>query len=134
MRITKKSGYGLIAIVKLADNYGLEPVSTRELSEKYDLPRPFLEKILRKLKGEELVEVKRGRNGGYMLFRKPSEISLKEVVGTLENGNTAPVSCLLSGEKGNCHLKNRCPTEEVWEEVNEKIDSILKSINLSDLI
>lgn len=134
MRITKKSGYGLIAMVELAGNYELDPVSTRELAEKYELPRPFLEKILRKLKREELVKVKRGRGGGYMLGRGPNEISVREVVCALEDGNIVPVNCLLSGADGNCHLKGRCPTEGVWRKLNKQIKDTLDSVYLKDLV
>lgn len=133
MRITKKSGYGLIAMVNLAEKYEFEPVSTRELSERYDLPRPFLEKILRKLKEEKLVEVKRGRGGGYKLGRRPSDISVRQVVCTLEGGNIAPVNCLLDGKDNDCHLEDNCPTEEFWKEVKGKIIETMESVHLSDL-
>lgn len=133
MRITKKSGYGLIAMVELAtradDNY----VSTTEISEKYDLPQPFLEKIMRELKAAELVSVKRGRGGGYELTVAPQQISVEDVILVLEEGSLAPVTCLKPGDSNDCHLEEQCPTFGVWQAIQEQFEETLQSFTLEDM-
>ncbi len=134
MRVTKKSGYGLVAMTELAQNFGNSHISTKDITEKYDLPRPFLEKIMRELKDAELVEVKRGRGGGYELAEEPGEISVKSVISVLEESKLAPVNCLLPEEDEPCPLEDNCPTLEVWKAIYEKFLEVLQSFTLADLL
>lgn len=133
MRVTKKSGYGLIAMAELADSYNSRFTSTTEIANKYDLPQPFLEKIMRELKNAGLVGVKRGRNGGYELEKPPEEISIKDVVFILEDDSLAPVSCLSPSRNGDCHLESDCPTLMIWSTIQEEFSKVLSSFTLSDL-
>lgn len=134
MRITKKSGYGLVAMAELARKNGSTYLSTKEIANKYDLPQPFLEKIMRELKDAELVKVKRGRGGGYDLSSEPGEVSIKKVISVLEEGSLAPVNCLLPEEGQPCHLENKCPTLGVWEIIHDRFTEVLESFTLADLV
>ncbi len=134
MRITKKSGYGLVAMTELADNYDTTHLSTKKIAEKYELPQPFLEKIMRELKDAELVEVKRGRGGGYELAEEPEEISVETVISTLEENSLAPVNCLLPDKDDPCPLENNCPTLEVWKAIYAKFTRVLESFTLDDML
>lgn len=134
MRVTKKSGYGLVAMTELAQNFGNTHISTKDIAEKYELPRPFLEKIMRELKDAELVEVKRGRGGGYELAEKPKDISVKSVIAVLEESKLAPVNCLLPDDDDPCPLEDNCPTLEVWKAIYEKFLEVLQSFTLADLL
>ncbi|MFW6006211.1 MAG: RrF2 family transcriptional regulator [Candidatus Bipolaricaulota bacterium] len=134
MRVTKKSGYGLVAMTELAQNFGDTHISTKKISEKYELPRPFLEKIMRELKNSGLVEVKRGRGGGYELAEKPKDISVKAIIAVLEESKLAPVNCLLPEGDDPCPLEDNCPTLEVWKAIYEKFLGVLQSFTLADLL
>jgi len=134
MKVTKKSGYGLVAMAELAKKHDCTYLSTKEIADKYDLPQPFLEKIMRELKDAELVEVKRGRGGGYELSRKPGEISIESVISVLEESNLAPVNCLMPDEGEPCPLEENCPTLEVWQVIYEKFTEVLESFTLADLV
>ena len=134
MRVTKKSGYGLVAMAELAQNFGNSHLSTKEIAERYDLPRPFLEKIMRELKDAELVKVKRGRGGGYQLAEEPKEISVKSVISVLEENNLAPVNCLLPDNGDPCPLEKDCPTLDVWQAIYDKFLDVLQSFTLADLL
>lgn len=134
MRITKKSGYGLIAMTELAIEFDESYVSTARLSDKYGLPQPFLEKIMRQLKDGGLVEVKRGRGGGYGLKKTPDHISVKDIISILEDNSCAPVSCLIPNGNGDCPIENGCPTVYTWKLIYNKIDEVLSSFTLEDVI
>ncbi len=134
MRVTKKSGYGLVAMTELAQKFDTTFLSTKEIAQKYELPQPFLEKIMRELKDADLVEVKRGRGGGYELASRPEEISVKTVVSVLEENSLAPVNCLLPGNEDPCPLEGNCPTLKAWEAIYEKFLKVLQSFSLADLL
>jgi len=127
MKISKKSQYGLRAMVYLAKNSSENKVCPlKEISEKEKIPFDYLEKIIAELELAGLVLAKKGVQGGYFLAKKPKEITTGEIVRVLES--TVPVSCL------GCQMARICATKDVWEKVQDSVDSTLDSMTLADLI
>ncbi|MCX8102874.1 MAG: Rrf2 family transcriptional regulator [Candidatus Bipolaricaulota bacterium] len=131
MKVTRKSDYGLRALCTLAQRYNQEPVSIGQLSAEHKIPEPFLEKIMQELREHGLVEATHGRGGGYLLKKRPSAISLREIVHALD-GPIALVTCLDPSLK--CAIEDGCPTSPVWEIVNQKLEEYLGSLTLSDVM
>lgn len=131
MKVTRKSDYGLRALCTLARQYNGEPVSIGQLSAEHKIPEPFLEKIMQELREHGLVEATHGRGGGYLLKRRPSRISLREIVQALD-GPIALVTCLDPALK--CSIEADCPTSSIWEIINHKLDEYLASLTLSDVM
>jgi Rrf2 family protein len=78
-----------------------------------------------------LVEATHGRGGGYVLSKRPSQISLREIVQALD-GPIALVTCLDPNLK--CSIETNCPTSSIWEVINHKLDEYLNSLTLGDVI
>ena len=78
--LSKKSKYGLKAVLALAEESGRGPVLISELADRQRLPRKFLEAILLELKRHGILQSKKGKGGGYFLRRDPSEITLGQVI------------------------------------------------------
>jgi Rrf2 family protein len=131
MKVTRKSDYGLRALCTLARQYNREPVSIGQLSAEHNIPEPFLEKIMQELREHGLVEATHGRGGGYLLKKRPSHISLREIVRALD-GPIALVTCLDPGLK--CAIEADCPTSSIWEIINRKLDAYLASFTLGDVM
>ena len=83
MKLTKKTQYGITAMVHIA-KVG-EKVTIAEISEECDLPIKFLEQILLDLKRSKLLKSRRGASGGYMLEKKPEDISLYAIIRALKD-------------------------------------------------
>lgn len=127
MQISKKSQYGMRAMVLLAKNYKTKQLlSTKEIAQAEGVPFDFLEKIILQLKRAELVKGKKGANGGYVLIKNPKKVTALQIVRVLED--TMPVDCSLCGKKRKCMSKN------VWTKVDVAINKALKSVKLADLI
>jgi Rrf2 family protein len=129
MKVTRKSDYGLRALCTLAQQN--KPVSIGQLSAEHKIPEPFLEKIMQELREHGLVEATHGRGGGYLLKRRPSRISLCEIVRALD-GPIALVTCLDPGLK--CAIEANCPTSSIWEVINQKLEEYLASLTLGDVM
>ena len=128
MKISKKSQYGLRALVYLAKNSSSKaPCSLKKISEKEEIPFNFLEKIMVELEKEKLVKAKKGVTGGYYLAKKPKDITPAHVLFALEE------PAILVGCAG-CPRSGSCSTEDVWGEAQESLDSVLESVTLKDLI
>ena len=128
IKISKKTQYGLRAMVLLAKNYKSKRIcSTKLISEKEGVPFDFLEKIILQMEKSGLVKSKKGVQGGYILSRSPVKITAKDIVSILE-GKESTVDCTF------CGRSKKCLTRNVWRKIDLAIDKTLKSITLADLI
>jgi Rrf2 family protein len=128
MKISKKTQYGLRAMVYLAKQKG-KICSLREISKKERIPFNFLEKIFSKLETKNLISSKKGKKGGYFLAKAPEKIKIGEIINTLE-GEKPLVKCLESF----CPREKKCLAKNFWKKLNYVTKPALNSITLSDLI
>ncbi len=129
MKISKKSQYGLRSLVYLSkqpDKY----FSLRLISQQEKIPFNYLEKILSELERNNLVKSKKGAYGGYALARKPSQITVGQVIKILEKGINL-VECIGSN---NCAMQKTCTTINFWKKLQESLEKTIDSITLKDLI
>ena len=127
MKISTTSRYGLRAMAYLAKTD--KACSIREISREEDISFDYLEKIISKLRKAGLVKAKRGANGGYSLSRSPQKITVGEIIKSLE-GVLAPIPCA----NYSCPREEICLTKNIWQKIQDVLDSTLNSITLSNLI
>lgn len=132
MRITYKGDYALKTILKLAENYGNSPVTIHELAKKSDIPIKFLEQILLDLKKGGFVESRRGKIGGYLLSRSPSQIKLGDVIKFID-GQIEPIACVNSNYRG-CNDINKCVFRNIWKQVTQATFQIIDNVTFDDLV
>ena len=132
MKITYKGDYALKTILGLALHYGNSPVTIHELAKQADIPLKFLEQILLDLKRGGFVESRRGKIGGYLLARHPSQIKLGEVVKFID-GPVEPIACAGKSYKG-CDDINRCIFRNIWRQIAEATSKIIDNITFEDLV
>jgi len=129
MKISKKSQYGLRALVLLART-DKEYLSLRMISEKEKISFDYLEKIFSKLEKEKIVKSKKGVQGGYTLSRNSKKITVGEILRSLE-GEITLVECI--GSKGKCTNKKTCRTINVWRKLQDSLEKTINSITLEKL-
>lgn len=133
MRLTTKGRYGLRAMFELAKNFGKGPIAIRTISERQHLSVHYLEQLLSQLRRSGLIKSVRGPGGGYVLAKKPSKISIGDIVRTLE-GPIAFAKCIdesLMSEK--CEYIDDCVAHLLWKRISNKIDEVLDGITLADM-
>jgi Rrf2 family cysteine metabolism transcriptional repressor len=132
MKISNKSEYAVRALAYLAKNYNNGVLQLNNIAENEDIPFKFLEQILYTLKSAGYVESKRGIKGGYTLSKRPEEITVGDIVRTIE-GPIAPYYCT-EGRLPNCPSETSCKIKDLWCELKESIDKVLDGKTLADLI
>ena len=134
LQLTKRTEYGLIALVHMVDREG-EFVCVREISERYTIPRRLLAEVLKDLCHAGLVESHRGVNGGYSLSRSPDELSISSVVDALE-GRPLVTSCDASSAARHteCGLLPTCPIRSPLHRIRESLWQILERTTLRSLV
>lgn len=130
MKISTKGRYGTRAMIDIAENYGSGPVSLRQLTERQCLSLKYMEQIIPLLKSSGLIRSARGARGGYVLARKPSEISLRDIVEALE-GSWSLVDCI--DDPDLCNRTEECGAYDVWNDIQAAMYKILDSTTLADM-
>ncbi|MFA5090526.1 MAG: Rrf2 family transcriptional regulator [Candidatus Omnitrophota bacterium] len=131
MRITYKGDYALKTILDLAVHYGDTPATIHNLARRADIPVKFLEQILLDLKRAGFVQSRRGKVGGYLLARRPSEITLGEVVRFID-GPVEPIICVDKKYKG-CNDMAGCVFRSIWHKISDSTSKIIDGITFEDL-
>jgi Rrf2 family protein len=130
MKLSTKGRYGVKAMVDLAINYGEQPVSIKNISQRQNISEYYLEQLFSSLKKAKLIKSIRGAQGGYILNRAPEEITIQEVINVLE-GPIEVSNCL---EDGACNNIDCCATRILWKKIKDSIDSVTSSITLQDIV
>ena len=131
LKLSTKGRYGIHAMYDLA-LYGTEtPQCIKAIAERQGVPEAYLEQLIGQLRKSGLVKSVRGAQGGYLLARPPAEITVGQVLRTLE-GELAVVDCLL--EEDACDKAYACPTRVVWKKVRDGLNEIVDGITLQDML
>ncbi|MFP4015884.1 MAG: RrF2 family transcriptional regulator [Halanaerobiales bacterium] len=133
MKISTKGRYGLRAMVDLAVHEHSGAIPLREISERQGISEQYLEQLFASLRKSGIVKSVRGAHGGYLLNHKPEDITVKDILATLE-GPLAPVDCVLSKDaREECESRDGCVTFDLWVKVKTNIDELLDSVTLAEL-
>lgn len=125
--LSKKSKYGLRALLALAQKADQGPVLIADLARQERIPKKFLEFILLTLKNKGILQSKKGKGGGYFLGRRPEEIHLSEVIRALD-GPLAALPCVSQTAYRKCEEckdEATCGIRSVMKEVRDATAAIL---------
>ena len=129
LRFTKRADYGLMAIHYIAINDGFGAVSAKRIAEEFTIPPELMAKILQKLAKQRLIVSSNGPKGGYALARRPTEITVGQVIRALE-GPINIVSCL---EDADCPQMQRCNLRRPVQKIQAAISQVLDTMSLAEL-
>jgi Rrf2 family iron-sulfur cluster assembly transcriptional regulator len=134
VRITTLAEYGVICALHLARRASLEPVTGRDIAARERLPVDYVEQILLRLRRAGLVQSTRGARGGYALARPPEDISVRDVIAASEL-TTFDLHCVSHPvEEERCSASSACSIRPVWVLLQQRIDDVLASVRLADLL
>jgi len=135
MLLSKKTRYAMIALIRLAKEYGNGAILIGDIAKSENIPQRFLENILLELKKLGFLGSKLGKSGGYYLLRKPEDITLSDIIRHFE-GTIAMLSCVSEKSYQPCEFcKNEalCKIRSVFKEVRDNTFDILNKTTLKDL-
>ena len=130
MRLATRARYGTRLMLDLALNFSKGTIFLKDIAKKEEISEKYLSHLVIPLKSSGLISSSRGAHGGYQLTKSPSQITLKEIVQTLE-GSISCVECVKNPSI--CPRVSKCATRGIWEKLDEKISDELSSVTLEDL-
>ncbi len=129
--ISTKGRYALRVLIDLADQCSDDYVPLKEIAERQEISKKYLEIIVKELVRGGYLTGARGKGGGYKLCRKPEEYNVGEVLEFME-GSLAPVACLTENAPP-CPRAGFCKTLPMWREYDEKMRDFFYGRTIADL-
>ena len=132
MKLTTKGRYAVTAVLDLSFHHNNGPVSLAEISERQNISLSYLEQLFARLRRNSIVTSTRGPGGGYSLSRPPEEISMAEIIVSVDESYDA-TSCGNEKTESTCSGAQQCLTHDLWSELSQEIHSFLNGISLAEL-
>lgn len=132
MKISTKGRYALRLMLDLAEHQQNGYVALKDIAERQDISKKYLEQIVPLLNKTGVLRTTRGFQGGYMLAKSPDKYTVGDILRITE-GSLAPVSCL-DYEPNTCDKCDSCITLPMWQGLYRVIEEYLDGITLQDML
>ena len=131
MRLTTKGRFAVTAMIDLGLRQASGPVTLAAISQRQQISLSYLEQLFVKLRRHALVESTRGPGGGYTLAKAAQDITVAEIITSVDE----PMDATQCNGKSNCLGEGqRCMTHDLWDSLNVKMVEFLDSVSLQKLV
>jgi Rrf2 family protein len=124
--VSHRLDYAVRALVALARTDA--PMTAQQIATAEQLPRPYLLTLLRELTTHGLLHSRRGRRGGFALARRPTDVSVADVMTAL----AGDAEVHLNGNQAEAPPGSALP--QVWTDARDAADEVLRSVTIADLL
>ena len=131
MKISTNSRYALRFLARVAQKNG-ERVTTSSVAQVEGISEKLLERIAAKLSAEGFVKSVKGAHGGYMLSRAANQITVSEILKTMERPYL-PHHCVDDPENC-CKMHEGCNMLCLWKRIDEAICSVTDNVTIADIV
>ena len=135
MKVSAQEEYGLRCAMHLARGQGKVSVSITEIGEHEGISAPYVAKLMALLRKGGLVTSARGRQGGYLLARSPDQVTVAQVLRSLDEPLYDTSFCdKHHGQTDVCVRMGDCAIRALWASVERAVDQVTGKLTLADLL
>ena len=134
--LSKKCKYAIHALVYLAERYQQGPVHIQDIAEHERIPKKFLEAILLEMRNAKILHSKKGKGGGYYLYKKPEEVNMVEIL-RLMDGAIAMLPCVSLNYYEPCEEckdEKTCGIRDAFTGVRDETLKLLSKSTLAHIV
>jgi len=133
VRLSTRGRYAVMAMVDLASEANIRPVTLADIAARQSISLSYLEQLFAKLRQGGIVQSVRGPGGGYRLANPMDQIRISDIILAVDEP-IKTTRCQTGSSKG-CTIHNsRCMTHDLWEELGRQIHVYLSSVSLADVV
>lgn len=132
MKISTKGRYALRMLLDLAEHRNEGYISLKDIAERQDISKKYLEQIVALFNRSEYLKANRGYQGGYMLAKTPDSYTVGEIL-ELTEGSISPLPCV-EQNYSDCPRSADCPMHPIWRGLDKLIHDYLYGITLQDIL
>ena len=130
--VSTKGRYALRVMIDLAEHKDDGFVPLKEIAERQEISKKYLESIVSLLVKGKLIAGSSGKGGGYKLCRPPEDYTVGEII-ELTEGTLAPIACL-AADSATCPRAGKCQTLSFWHAFDGMVHDFFYSHRLSDFL
>jgi Rrf2 family protein len=130
MLVTRETDYAVRTVIYLARERDRN-ASVTEIARAMHIPKSFLAKILQRLVRHHVLQSMRGVKGGFMLAKKPSEITLLAVMEAIQ-GPAGINVCAIDAKR--CRMSSTCSVHPIWVDIRKEVERRLKKQTIANLV
>ena len=130
MKISRSTGYGLLAVGYIAKHKEKKIILSQSISKAYDIPLEYLLKILQQLVRANVLRSKRGPRGGFSMARPPKKITFLQIVEAVEGPMISQLN-LAEHAKGEKYANK---AEKTYEKALAQARAVFEKTKLADLL
>lgn len=133
IRIPTQGRYAVRAMIDIGRHQEEGAVPRQEIAQRQEISANYAAQIFRRLTAAGLVRSIKGPGGGYILQRKPAQISAGDILRAIE-GPFALVHCVLDDDETPCDRTDKCATHRLWSRLSRTMEDYLDAVTLESLI
>jgi len=130
MRISRSTGYGLLALGYIAENQDQKIILSQTISKEYDIPLEYLLKILQQMVRAGILRSKRGPRGGFSLAQSPKKISMLQIIEAVDGPMSSQHTLFEAPARGKFTNK----IEAVYGKAVNQAKAVFDKAKMADLI
>jgi Rrf2 family transcriptional regulator, iron-sulfur cluster assembly transcription factor len=134
MRVTTKGRYAVRAVLNLAVSGGSAPIPIRKIAAEEGISPEFLEQIFFRLKKTGIIRSVRGPGGGFLLDRRPDQVSIREIFEAVGEGLDLTPCTACADDASDCERQDICKVFLLWNAVSAKINGYLSGLTIDNII
>lgn len=132
--ISTKGRYALRVMIDLAEHSDEGYISLKDIADRQEISKKYLESIVKDLMAEGLVDAKYGRTGGYRLSRSAADYSVYDILRPTEGMRSMSAVACLQDDAPECARASACKSLPLWTELDDLVRDYLQNKRLSDLL
>ena len=130
-KISRKIEYALMALTHMSQKHQGDLTTAKEVAETFGAPFDVVSRVLQKLAQNEVLRAEQGVNGGYMIVKDLSRVSLHEVM-EMVLGPLGIAKCL--HDDSSCEMAAFCNISDPMQVLNQKLETFYQSVSIRELI
>ena len=131
LRLSRLTDYAVVVLSQMAGRSG-DVMTAIDLADATALPQPTVAKVLKLLARNDVIESRRGTQGGYVLDRSASEVCVAEIISAID-GPVALTACV-DEASGDCSVETGCPMRGRWDRLNTAVQTAFESVSLEEIL
>ncbi|MDD3626858.1 MAG: Rrf2 family transcriptional regulator [bacterium] len=133
MNISTRGRYAIRALIEIAEKGEKSVLTVKKICESQDISTTYLEHLMVKLKKSGIIGSHRGTKGGFFLKMKPEEITLFDIITSVE-GPVFLSKCLKTSDKIDCKFSKDCYLRGIYSRLSRAVEDIFKQVTLEQIL
>ena len=131
LKLSRRVEYGIMAVRHIAQKQGASVCTAREIAVAHNLPYDLVAKVLQRLTKSGIVMSQQGVNGGYVLARSASAISIHSIITSIEGNDPALMPCVDTAEM--CEFERLCNIKSPLMKIQERITDVFQRMTVAEI-